>query len=29
VNTCRAYASDGPIVRQRWPQLYTGKHAAD
>lgn len=24
VNSCRAYASDGPIVRRRWPELYTG-----
>ncbi|HUB10674.1 MAG TPA: DUF2889 domain-containing protein [Acetobacteraceae bacterium] len=24
VNTCRAYASDGEIVRRRWPELYTG-----
>jgi Protein of unknown function (DUF2889) len=29
VNTCVAYASDGPIVRRRWPELYTGKDAAD
>jgi len=29
VDTCRAYASDGPIVRRRWPELYTGKDAAD
>ena len=25
VNTCLAYASDGPVVRQRWPHLYTGR----
>jgi hypothetical protein len=24
VNTCFAYASDGPVVQRRWPQLYTG-----
>jgi hypothetical protein len=24
VDTCRAYASDGAIVRRRWPDLYTG-----
>ncbi|MGH7043792.1 MAG: DUF2889 domain-containing protein [Acetobacteraceae bacterium] len=24
LNTCLAYSSDGPIVRQRWPHLYTG-----
>ena len=24
VDTCFAYASDGEVVRQRWPQLYTG-----
>lgn len=24
VNTCRAYAADGEIVRRRWPDLYTG-----
>jgi len=29
VNTCRAYASDGEIVRRRWPELYTGTQAAD
>lgn len=25
VNTCRAYASDGEVVRRRWPHLYTGQ----
>lgn len=25
VDTCLAYASDGAIVRQRWPHLYTGR----
>jgi hypothetical protein len=29
VNSCRAYASDGPIVRRRWPELYTGAEVAD
>jgi hypothetical protein len=29
VNSCRAYASDGPIVRRRWPELYTGTDAVD
>ena len=24
VDSCRAYASDGAIVRRRWPELYTG-----
>jgi hypothetical protein len=24
LNTCYAYASDGPLVRRRWPTLYTG-----
>lgn len=28
VNTCFAYSSDGPVVRQRWPDLYTGGRAA-
>jgi hypothetical protein len=27
VNSCRAYASDGPIVQRRWPELYTGADA--
>jgi hypothetical protein len=29
VNSCRAYASDGPIVRRRWPELYTGTDAIE
>jgi len=29
VNSCRAYASDGPIVRRRWPELYTGPDAVE
>ncbi len=24
LNTCLAYATDGPVVRRRWPHLYTG-----
>jgi hypothetical protein len=24
VDTCHAYAADGPIVRERWPEFYTG-----
>ena len=27
LNTCFAYASDGAVVRQRWPQFYTGPAA--
>jgi len=27
VNTCFAYSSAGPVVRQRWPHLYTGEAA--
>jgi Protein of unknown function (DUF2889) len=29
VDSCRAYASDGPIVRRRWPELYTGTDAIE
>jgi hypothetical protein len=29
VNTCKAYASDGPIVKRRWPELYTGPDAPE
>jgi hypothetical protein len=25
IGSCHAYASDGPIVKRRWPQFYTGK----
>lgn len=25
MNTCHAFASDGPVVKRRWPHLYTGK----
>lgn len=28
LNTCHAYASDGAVVRRRWPHLYTGADAA-
>lgn len=24
LNTCLAYADDGPLVKRRWPQFYTG-----
>ncbi len=24
IDSCHAYAADGPVVRRRWPQLYTG-----
>lgn len=24
LNSCFAYAADGPVVRDRWPRLYTG-----
>ncbi len=24
LNTCYAYAADGPVVRRRWPEFYTG-----
>ncbi|MCW3475907.1 DUF2889 domain-containing protein [Limobrevibacterium gyesilva] len=27
LNTCFAYASSGPVVRRRWPHLYTGPDA--
>jgi hypothetical protein len=27
VNTCHAYAATGPVVRQRWPHLYSGPDA--
>ncbi|MDA8051939.1 MAG: DUF2889 domain-containing protein [Rhodospirillales bacterium] len=27
LNTCYAYASDGPVVRRRWPQFHTGPGA--
>ncbi len=27
LNTCHAYAADGPVVRERWPHLYTGEAA--
>lgn len=28
INTCHAYAANGPIVLRRWPQFYTGAKAA-
>ncbi|MFC7332692.1 DUF2889 domain-containing protein [Rhodocista pekingensis] len=24
LDTCHAFASDGPVVKQRWPEFYTG-----
>jgi hypothetical protein len=24
INSCHAYAADGPIVKRRWPQFFTG-----
>jgi hypothetical protein len=29
LNTCIAYSSDSPVVRRRWPHLYTGDAAVD
>ena len=29
INSCFAYASDGPAVLERWPALYTGPKPAD
>lgn len=29
LDTCHAYAADGPVVRQRWPQHYTGEARAE
>ena len=28
LNTCLAYSADGPIVKRRWPHLYTGPDQA-
>lgn len=28
LNTCLAYSQDGPLVKRRWPQLYTGADGA-
>jgi hypothetical protein len=28
INTCHAYASNGPIVQRRWPHLFTGRTTA-
>jgi hypothetical protein len=28
VDSCHAYASNGPIVKRRWPQFYTGSDGA-
>ena len=27
LNTCLAYSADGPLVKRRWPHLYTGPDA--
>ena len=29
LNSCYAYASDGAVVKQRWPQLYSGADAGE
>lgn len=29
LDTCLAYASDGPVVRRQWPRFYTGSPEAD
>ena len=29
VNSCLAYAADGPVVRRRWPELFRAADAAD
>jgi hypothetical protein len=29
LNTCLAYADNGPLVKRRWPSLYKGQDAAD
>lgn len=29
LNTCLAYAADGPLVQRRWPHLYTGAVTTD
>jgi hypothetical protein len=28
LNTCHAFAADGPLVRERWPEHYTGDRPA-
>lgn len=28
IDSCHAYAADGPVVRQRWPERYTGPDRA-
>jgi hypothetical protein len=27
IDSCHAYASDGAVVRQRWPEFYTGRES--
>jgi hypothetical protein len=29
LNTCLAYDEKGPLVKRRWPHLYTGPEAVD
>jgi len=29
LNTCLAYADNGPVVQRRWPELYRSQEAAD
>jgi hypothetical protein len=29
LDTCHAYAADGPVARQRWPHLYTGARTGE
>jgi Protein of unknown function (DUF2889) len=29
LNTCLAYADNGPLVKRRWPAIYNGQDAAD
>ena len=29
INACHAYREDGEIVRETFPEYYTGRHAAD
>lgn len=29
LDTCLAYAADGPVARRQWPHLYTGSPAGD
>jgi len=29
LNTCLAYSAEGPLVKRRWPHLYTGADRAE